>query len=227
LIDGIALAIIASCTVLEGVEEWKDSFSKELSDNQFAIIFWFFGLSSAFFGLILLIINAAIIEMLPFLETFGMTLLTIGPLINMIACHFYVDLKNPSFSFNRRWLVSELLELSGMILLDLSYIDCGHHIMLATEVLGFIVLSMAALIELNFSSDGVPIHFSLRLDYIRVSDSFGLFLLILVAIGKYRIHINRSSLMKIGGEITTTPTTLRENNIQISDKKKFYFQNII
>eukprot|EP01041_Mallomonas_annulata_P004993 gene4993-9982_t len=124
VIDGIGLAVIFVCVVLEGFQEWDDIYGDQLNGNEEAMIFWISGIIFALFGLLLLLINAASLESLPNFENFG-----------------------------------------------------------------FIVLSMAATLQVKFTSEEMILpSISLILDEIRVSDCFGLFLLSLVACGKYHLH---------------------------------------
>jgi len=50
LIDGIGLGIIALCTIYEGLEEYHGIFFDNIFSNSEAVLFWFWGLTSAFFG---------------------------------------------------------------------------------------------------------------------------------------------------------------------------------
>lgn len=219
VIDGIGLGIILVCTIFEGLEEWDETYSLKFHDNISATVFWCSGISNAIMGLLLLIINAASFESIPRFEYIGMTLLTIAPLFNMIACvlsTFSKTADDESLIDNKRWVVSEMMELIGMLLLDLSYREelFGELGMLIVEIIGFIVLSCAAVLECQFDSvsDMTP-AFVLRIDHIRGSDCFGLFLLILVAIGKYQIWLTSSDFHQHSQQSYSTLSTYEDDTI--------------
>ena len=110
----------------------------------------------------------------------------------MVGCLLFFNHHIEAELYNKQWMAYEIMELVGMLLLDISYIDFGHEIMLIIEVTGFLVLIMATSIQVKFThSNNWPI-FVLNLDAVRVSDCVGLFLLAVVALGKYHIHISSS-----------------------------------
>ena len=43
LVDGVGLAVIAACTILEGFELWADYFNEYAEFNYSALTFWFSG----------------------------------------------------------------------------------------------------------------------------------------------------------------------------------------
>ena len=43
IVDGVGLAIIATCTIMEGFELWRDYFSEYSDDNMPSIMFWISG----------------------------------------------------------------------------------------------------------------------------------------------------------------------------------------
>ena len=59
LVDGVGLAIIAGCTILEGYDMWKDEFNEYWDDNHLTIIYWISGRSFQLLGLMFLILHAA------------------------------------------------------------------------------------------------------------------------------------------------------------------------
>lgn len=184
LVDGVGLAVIAACTILEGVDLWGDFFNEHYSTNREAIAFWISGRTCQVMGLLFLITHAATFQIKPEIEKAGMTLLTAGPILNICACSlFHVTSIDPYYLFNRQWLVTEIIELIGISILDLSLIDAEHYLVLTAEVVGFAILSCAAILDFDFSSGGPQI--GCRLDMVHVSDCFGLGLLTVVAIGQY------------------------------------------
>eukprot|EP00607_Mallomonas_marina_P002816 CAMPEP_0182428924 /NCGR_PEP_ID=MMETSP1167-20130531/24600_1 /TAXON_ID=2988 /ORGANISM="Mallomonas Sp, Strain CCMP3275" /LENGTH=193 /DNA_ID=CAMNT_0024612143 /DNA_START=440 /DNA_END=1021 /DNA_ORIENTATION=+ len=106
----------------------------------------------------------------------------------MCGCYLYETLDDQDHLYNKQWMSSEILELLGMLTLDLSYVDLGEKVMLLIETSGFLILMLAATLQVRYSSlESMP-QLVFRLDEIRISDCFGLFLLILVACGKFHLH---------------------------------------
>jgi hypothetical protein len=195
LIDGIGLALILSCTILEGVELWHDYFYEYIQENIVPVSFFITGRVCQVLGLLLLIIHAAMFQLFIDIERCGMILLTVGPIINIVACSTFDPLIDPLFVYNRQWLSSEVLELIGILILDLSMIDSYDYLVLIFEVLGFFILGCAALLDFQYSSDSTAYPLiMLRSDLLHISDCFGLFLLTIVAIFHYRLKINNKLL---------------------------------
>lgn len=150
LVDGVGLALIAACTILEGFDLWKHIFRDLFDTNEYAMTFWFSGRGCQVFGLLLLISHAASFQVFPVIEQGGMFFLTLGPLLNMAACTLFNSGTDVTFSFNKQWLSSECLELLGISILDLSLVDFEEHWVLTAEVLGFTILALAAVLEIKF-----------------------------------------------------------------------------
>ena len=196
LVDGVGLAMIAGCTILEGMDLWNDFFSEHYASNHASMAFWVSGRSCQVLGLLALIAHAATLQIQPELERAGMVLLTAGPILNICACSLFSNtVADPYYLFNRAWLSTETIELLGITVLDLSLIDADHTIVLSAEVAGFSILACAAILDFDFSS-GVP-EIGVRLDMVHVSDCFGLFLLTVVAVAQYFIkeskHVSHHS----------------------------------
>jgi len=122
----------------------------------------------------------------PQLERSGMILLTVGPLLNICGCSLFSDPADPYYLYNRQWMATELIELVGISVLDLSLLDAEHLVILFAEVAGFSILACAAVLDFDFSSGSLP-DVGLKIDMIHLSDCFGLFLLTLVALAQYAI----------------------------------------
>ena len=156
-------------------------------------MFWLSGVVLALIGLVFLIINVCFAENLPDFEKLGMAFLTVCPILNMFAKVLLESDKYSSKLKSRSWLSSEVFELFGMLLLDSSYIDVGRNVAIILEVFGFFVLALAAVLEVKYDiEEDSKFWFDFHLDYIRLSDSFGLFLLALVAIAKFQMHSSTS-----------------------------------
>ena len=71
LIDGVGLAIIAACTILEGFDIWKDFFGQNFAFNRVSMTFWFTGKVFQVMGLLFLISYAATFQSFYNLEHIG------------------------------------------------------------------------------------------------------------------------------------------------------------
>jgi hypothetical protein len=189
LVDGVGLALIAACTILEGFELWKDFFNEYLESNYPAMSFWFSGRMCQIMGLVSLLLHAASMQAFHELEWAGMAMLTAGPVLNMCACSIFDIGGDSSFIFNKQWMTSESLELLGIFILDLSLIEGPDLIVLSEEVIGFAILACAAIIDFEYSVGSFLPSTTLRVDLIHISDCFGLFLLTVVAVGQYYIRV--------------------------------------
>jgi hypothetical protein len=142
-----------------------------------------------------------------------MAFLTIGPLLNLFSCSF-IKIHNVEGShiFRRKWMISELLEITGILILDLSLIDTKEYLVLSAEVIGFAILALASDLNLIYPAHDLsrtPIM-TLKTDMISVVDCFGLFLLTLVAIAQYNTKIAQHS--KLGyGLVSDHPTKSHED----------------
>ena len=189
IIDGLGLSIIATCTIMEGFELWRDYFSEYSDDNMPSIMFWISGRLSQVLGLLFLISYAASFQFFPEIERCGMILLTVGPILNLIACSIFDSGHDPVYLYNSMWISSECLELLGISILDVSLVDTEEYLVLTAELIGFFILGCAAILDIEYSNEYVLPTINLRLDVIHVSDCFGLFLLGVVAIAQYNMKI--------------------------------------
>jgi hypothetical protein len=190
IVDGVGLAIIATCTIMEGFDLWRDYFSEYSDDNMPSIMFWISGRLCQVMGLLFLISHAASFQLFPEIEKCGMAMLTTGPLLNLIACSLFDSGHDPVYLYNSMWLSSECLELLGISILDLSLIDTEEYLVLTAEITGFVILGCAAILDIEYSADDYTLPtISLRMDVIHVSDCFGLFLLSVVAVAQYQMKI--------------------------------------
>lgn len=192
LVDGIGLAIIAACTILEGFELWKDYFNEYLEYNVPSLTFWFSGRFCQVVGLMSLIIHAASMQVFHELEWAGMLMLTAGPLLNICACSIFDSGTDVSYVFNKQWMTSESLELLGILVLDLSMIEGPEHLVLSAEITGFAILACAAILDFEYTIGSCIPSAAIRVDLIHISDCFGLGLLTIVAVGQYHIKLSKS-----------------------------------
>lgn len=195
LLDGVGLAIIAGCTILEGIALWKEYFQEYAEWNVAAICFWLCGRASQVVGLLLLISHAASLQVVHELEQMGMMMLTCGPILNMCACSIFDSGADPAYFFNKQWMASECLEFFGIFLLDLSMMDVKESIVLTFEVIGFFVLGCAAMLDFDYSGEASALpSVSYRMDLVHVTDCCGLFMLTVVACAQYRIKMSAAKL---------------------------------
>lgn len=189
LVDGVGLALIVACTILEGFELWKDFFNEYLESNYPSMSFWFSGRMCQIMGLVSLLLHAASMQAFHELEWAGMAMLTAGPVLNMCACSIFDIGGDASFIFNKQWMTSESLELLGIVILDLSLIEGPDLVVLSEEVVGFAILACAAIIDFEYTAGSFLPSTNMRVDLIHISDCFGLFLLTVVAVGQYYIRV--------------------------------------
>lgn len=194
LIDGLGLAIIAACTILEGMDLWNDFFNEYWSSNSSSLGFWFCGRFLQTCGLFLLIAHAATFQIIHDVEVSGMVMLTVGPVLNLISCSLFDSgSADPFYLFNRQWVSNESLELIGIGVLDLSMIDAEPHVVVFFELLGFFILGCASVLDFDYTPEYLYPSISLRLELIHVSDCFGLFLLSVVAVMQYSTKVSKPS----------------------------------
>jgi hypothetical protein len=224
LVDGIGLALIAACTILEGIELWNDYFYEYWASNFPSLIFWFSGRTSQVAGLIFLLVHAASFQIFSEIEMYGMLLLTVGPILNLIACSLFDSGSDPFYLFNKQWLSSELIELLGISILDISLIEMEEHLfVLFFEVVGFFFLCCAAILDFEYfppsdAPSGYP-RVGLRLELVHSNECVGLLLLTVVAFGQYRIKLLKhqhgvASAHQTHGHNHTNTNTNTNQNLQ-------------
>jgi hypothetical protein len=125
------------------------------------------------------------------LEYAGMIFLTLGPVLNLMSCSLYTSGSDPAFLFNKRWIISELLELIGILILDISLFEIHETLVLLSEVIGLSILGISALIDFEYPLDSLSVipQWELRRDVIHITDGIGLALLVFVAIGHYTVKL--------------------------------------
>lgn len=134
-------------------------------------------------------------QFLPYLSFLGMAMLTFAPLVNTLAwCCLHEQ--DPAHLELEEYLSTEFIEFLGMFLVCCSY---WNQDIASTyfELTGYTVLSCAALWDVSYPLTAKSAQFSLHPFHFRVvirsglvhwSEAFGLFLLGVVAIGKYLLH---------------------------------------
>lgn len=120
-----------------------------------------------------------------YVEPTGMFFLTVGPVINLLSCSMFVPPNDPTFMYNRQWRTSEIVEVTGMLLLDISLIHMEEAYVLLAELMGFATLCAAAFLQFTYQ-DGVLLpEVAFRLDEVHMGECIGLILLSIVAIVQY------------------------------------------
>lgn len=154
LIDGIGLSLICGCTILEAFKEWNEFHKHYFQFNIVCLSLLVSGRICQVFGLLSLTGYALSLETAPDFEKIGMIMLTIGPILSGIAgAIFDAGGIDDNCLLNKQWILSEMIELFGIILLDLSFLEdyLSHIQVFIVEVAGFFFLALAALLEFNFS----------------------------------------------------------------------------
>lgn len=112
--------------------------------------------------------------------------------LNLMPIEEVIVLSSGSLSSRPSWLATELNELLGILVLDVSMIDIGSHKVLIAELLGFFLLIIAAMVDYYISPGHWRPIYILRKDLKSITDAMGLFMLSLVSIAHYRARQHRS-----------------------------------
>ena len=124
-----------------------------------------------------------------------MACLTIGPLLNLFSCSFikFHNIQHP-FIFRRKWMISELLEITGILFLDVSCIDMEEYYVFLAEVVGFGILSVASALNLIFPNNDVSKYpfIGWKTDMTTSVDCTGLLILTIVALAQFLQKLSKS-----------------------------------
>lgn len=141
-------------------------------------------------------------------------MLTVGPIVNMSACYLFSrPTLDPDALYQKQWFSTELLELSGILILDISLIDMEELYVLVAELVGFAVLCCAAMLSFEYPpgnsavvtsfvaswlgwSSGFPL-IGAKLDTVHCSECFGLVLLMVVAYGQFRVKSHKHAQQQL------------------------------
>jgi hypothetical protein len=91
-------------------------------------------------------------------------------------------------------MISELCEITGILILDVSLIDTKEYLVFIAEIIGFLVLMVASALNLIYPEQNLlhtPI-ISWKTDISTQSDCLGLLLLIVVSVGQYSSKVYKS-----------------------------------
>ena len=135
-------------------------------------------------------------------------MLTVGPILTATAsAMFDTGGLDPHALLNKRMVLTELVELTGILFLDLSFAEASNLLIFFIEIAGYMTLILSAICEFDFSplvtqdsngflSDSVLSKYdtiiatfqatTVKWELVRVSDCFGLVLLSLVSYCQYR-----------------------------------------
>lgn len=124
-----------------------------------------------------------------------MACLTVGPLLNLFSCSFikFHNIQHP-FIFRRKWMISELLEITGILFLDISCIDMEEHFVFLAEFVGFGILSLASALNLIFPNYDVSKYplIGWKTDMTTSVDCTGLLILTIVAFAQFLQKLSKS-----------------------------------
>ncbi len=208
ILDGIGLSIITGCTLLQVFNEWQKLHRHHYQYNVLSLSLLICGRICQIIGLLLLITFAFTMEKFPGLEKGGMGMLTVGPILTATAsAMFDTGGLDPHALLNKRMVLTELVELTGILFLDLSFAEASNLLIFFIEIAGYMTLILSAICEFDFSplvtqdsngflSDSVLSKYdtiiatfqatTVKWELVRVSDCFGLVLLSLVSYCQYR-----------------------------------------
>lgn len=145
-----------------------------------------------------------------------MFMLTLGPVINLSSCLLFQMNNNESIMlFKQQWASTELVELVGISILDISLIDMEEHLVLTAEVLGFMTLCCAAALQFTYSAGIFWPLVTCRLDVIHSSECCGLLMLTVVAYGQYRIKLYKHEMETKHAAAGSAPATTQQQSISI------------
>lgn len=132
--------------------------------------------------------------MFPVIEQFGMLLISSGPILNMVSCFLFVGTGDPLYKL--QWYSTEIVELLGMIVLDISMIHMEEIYVLTAELSGFFVLSCAAILQFMYAPGAIIPVITTRADTVHSSECFGLLLLSVVAVAQYQMKVHKQERKK-------------------------------
>lgn len=137
-----------------------------------------------------------------------MFMLTLGPIINLSSCFaFHMNNNESLMLFKQQWASTEVVEIIGISILDISLIDMEEHFVLAAEIIGFMILCCAAALQFNYSADFTWPLVTCRLDVVHSSECCGLLMLTVVAYGQYRIKLYKHELEEAKHNASTGSTS--------------------
>ena len=157
-----------------------------------------------------------------------MLLITTGPLLNMISSQIFQDPEDPSRLYNQQWITTEIVEFTGMCVLDISLIHMEEIYVLCAELVGFFILCCAAILQYAYVPGVAIPSVTARLDIVHVSECIGLILLSIVAIAQYRIKLNKAEQLKNRPDNTQAhshrgvPAASPNSVVALSDVEKGY-----
>ena len=138
ILDGIGLSIITGCTLLQVFNEWQKLHRHHYQYNVLSLSMLICGRICQVMGLLLLIGFAFTMEKYPELEKGGMGMLTVGPIFTAIAsAMFDSGGLDPHALLNKRMVMTELVELSGILFLDLSFAEASNLLIFLVEIAGY------------------------------------------------------------------------------------------
>ena len=146
-------------------------------------------------------------------------MLTFAPIINILAL-LSLRKKDPAYYELEQYLSTEIIEFLGMFLVCCSY---WNKELSATyfELCGYTTLSCAALWDVTYPINSqskifrFSIHIVIRSGSVHWNEAFGLFLLGIVAIGKYLIYdeIHGTNHKKYDSNLQGTTLSIEEGNL--------------
>lgn len=118
-------------------------------------------------------------------------------MLNIAACLLFehlhilpvedlIVLSSGEMKFRPSWFTSELNELFGILVIDISMMDIESYKVLACEVGGLVILIFAAAIDYYILPYRFYPFFKVRQDLLTIAESVGLVMLIMVAVAHHQ-----------------------------------------
>jgi hypothetical protein len=117
----------------------------------------------------------------------------------MASCFLFVNPADPLRLYNMQWRNTEVVELIGMCILDISLIHMEEIYVLTAELSGFFMLCCAAILQFSYDNATSMPAVTVRLDMVHISECVGLVLLSIVAVGQYQIKLSKQQQKESSG----------------------------
>lgn len=179
----VGLLTLAYVVFIEVIHTWHEKFQPNLSTNLCSISLVLTSKTVIIASLLLLCNFALFCPETDSVEHLALGLMTVAPLLSICSILAWKNEPGTSTSLESKKgdLISEVLEFTGMVLLDVSQIPDSRVSCLLTEVVGYAILLASAMLCFD------NVHFSTKdfwgitlkiIDRMLIADVFGLFSLV-------------------------------------------------
>lgn len=184
-VDILGLLVYTALAISYSFDAWNEVFSSRLKANILPVLITGVGRLLVIFGLLLLIYNDVDEDTFDGEDFIGMGMLTIGPILNLIAC-FLFNTEDKCIKY--AWMTDEILEIVGMLFLDLSMLTSRFHrvTIFVLEMVGFVILIGASLLNIEFlENEYLPFRVSITTEVANYWDIFASSLMTVVSCKEY------------------------------------------